>query len=557
MSKILDGLRWKRTLTVATLLMLALGALALLYTSPAHAQPGNTTIKVLSSLNPIVFPVVFEISDPNGIASTQVNGNPAVNQVCPNTVTVNVDIAQNAFPALLTIVDCQTNPATERFELDLFPNSTVLVQLQGGPFPIPTALILSGAAIVAVDLNSLDDISDEADPATAGPPNDPNSLDEIQTEIVSMELTDGGGVTLRAGHSFAPLSRSFGQIEETTDVETGRLDLPGPPSGPPFHNPFCNASNTTTVACGSTGANSFFDVFFEIEVGPDVVHNGDALRIEAMINEKPPSTRYIHIIPTNGPIELLLPDDSGSGIKIVQALHDTRPVEIDLFPNSRADIIIDTPQGETALTLSGPSIVIVEIDPDTGADPTPGDGAGGRDKVDTELVSMSLTGGGVTLRAGALNGLPASLGEITENSNPQPGILDVPNFGTPGGTADSFFDVFFEVEVPSFGTLHNRQAARLEALIRDKPPKPGDKYCHVDISGIPLFNEAEQDTGVRLIKACHTPEITRIGGSTSFLTGGSGTSVGGIATLAGSVAAALAILAASGWYARRRWHGRS
>ena len=49
-------------------------------------------------------------------------------------------------------------------------------------------------------------------------------------------------------------------------------------------------------------------------------------------------------------------------------------------------------------------------------------------------------------------------------------------------------------------------------------------------------------------------ELPSVGGTTSFLTGDSGSSTGTIALLAGGVAAAVAI-AASSWYTRRRWLG--
>ena len=46
-----------------------------------------------------------------------------------------------------------------------------------------------------------------------------------------------------------------------------------------------------------------------------------------------------------------------------------------------------------------------------------------------------------------------------------------------------------------------------------------------------------------------------VGGTTSFVTGGSGSSSGSIALLAGGVAVAVAIATAGGWYTRRRWLG--
>ena len=49
---------------------------------------------------------------------------------------------------------------------------------------------------------------------------------------------------------------------------------------------------------------------------------------------------------------------------------------------------------------------------------------------------------------------------------------------------------------------------------------------------------------------------TAVGGATSFLTGGTGSSAGVIATIAGSITAAVAMLGVVGWYARRRRLGK-
>jgi hypothetical protein len=56
----------------------------------------------------------------------------------------------------------------------------------------------------------------------------------------------------------------------------------------------------------------------------------------------------------------------------------------------------------------------------------------------TELLSLSLTGPGVTLH---LSG-PPSLGSITQTGPGSP-------------LADSFFDVFFEIDIAGVGTFHN------------------------------------------------------------------------------------------------------
>ncbi|MDO8595209.1 MAG: hypothetical protein Q7R45_01160, partial [Sulfuricaulis sp.] len=85
------------------------------------------------------------------------------------------------------------------------------------------------------------------------------------------------------------------------------------------------------------------------------------------------------------------------------------------------------------------------------------------DVLDTEMVSMQLTGGGLTLRAGAGmgHGLPLrpSLGAILETG------------GDTSPAADSFFDVFFEIEDTNAGILaYNQEPLRVTSNITCVPP---------------------------------------------------------------------------------------
>ena len=86
--------------------------------------------------------------------------------------------------------------------------------------------------------------------------------------------------------------------------------------------------------------------------------------------------------------------------------------------------------------------------------------------IDTEMVSLDLQGGGLTLRAGTAFGLPSSFGRITE---------------LPGDPfrAHSFFDIFFEINATPFGPLHNNVACRMTADIKRVPPIGSDySGCH-------------------------------------------------------------------------------
>ena len=111
---------------------------------------------------------------------------------------------------------------------------------------------------------------------------------------------------------------------------------------------------------------------------------------------------------------------------------------------------------------------------------TPGSTAGGSHHISTEMVSLSLTGGGFTLTAGdgtgnlASDGPLHSPGRIDETSNPF--------------IAHSFFDVFFELSPTPFGPLHNIDPCRMAADIDRVPPAIGTTYlgCGDPVPGQPI-----------------------------------------------------------------------
>jgi hypothetical protein len=143
----------------------------------------------------------------------------------------------------------------------------------------------------------------------------------------------------------------------------------------------------------------------------------------------------------------------------------------DALPSS-ALVGIDTTLNcvpETSLVMFGP-VKVHRGNPYAG--PPPND-PNHPNRIDTEIVSMHLTGGGgggggVILIAGAGLGqggvLAASLGRMTElPSNP--------------AMADSFFDVFFEVDLGGGNYVYNQTALRVQTLITCIPPY--HEYIHV------------------------------------------------------------------------------
>ena len=125
----------------------------------------------------------------------------------------------------------------------------------------------------------------------------------------------------------------------------------------------------------------------------------------------------------------------------------------DSFLSAARVVIRNNATGDRAgVSLGGPTL-ITRLNKPSDKD---GDGL---DEINTELVAMELTGGGVTVVQSPID---ESLGKIEEQVNVVPGVLDFP--------ANSYFDVFFEVEVPGMGTLHNDVPFRIECKIEEIPP---------------------------------------------------------------------------------------
>ena len=157
---------------------------------------------------------------------------------------------------------------------------------------------------------------------------DEDGLDDIQTEIVSMELTGThpilGDMTLRLRDaSKSPFERSVGMIEEIVNPVTGRLDLP--PYAP------------------EGAASSFIDAFFEVEV-PRLgmtLHNVTPVRIESLITHQPPGNGETHVA-ASGEIPLFNENSLPIGASIVFSGHLFAPVPQAVVNESAELVDIDT-----------------------------------------------------------------------------------------------------------------------------------------------------------------------------------------------------------------------
>lgn len=124
------------------------------------------------------------------------------------------------------------------------------------------------------------------------------------------------------------------------------------------------------------------------------------------------------------------------------------------------------------LFLTGSTEVQLSFEgPDGSAHDDDGDGL---DEVATELVQLELTGGNastgpITVRLADA----ASLGQIEEQVNSHTGSLDLPPYAS--GAADSFYDVFFEVD-SVVGPLSHANPARMSTVIQRAPTGENDTF---------------------------------------------------------------------------------
>jgi hypothetical protein len=146
---------------------------------------------------------------------------------------------------------------------------------------------------------------------------------------------------------------------------------------------------------------------------------------------------------------------------------DTCPAGTDEIPISTAVVTIEIPCGGKSQTMvfKGPTKIERQ--------------AGVPHSITTEMVSMLLKDETetITIRAGVDEGVErATKGKITEV--------------TPT-TADSYFDVFFEIDGP-FGTWHNNKPHHMGAIIKEVPPL-GEWHFPPTSNKTKLYNELDEE----------------------------------------------------------------
>ena len=232
----------------------------------------------------------------------------------PDSVEANIDLFKPGTPNTVNAVT--VGPASGIIEIDIFDSSSGTIELT-----------MPGGLVIAVELSgtSTMNIFFEGTLEGIARDDDADSLDEVQAQLVDLNLGGSnpilGSINIRLNSALP----SFGEMEEQVNNTTGNLDLP------PF-------ASTGTAA-------SFFDVFFEIEIGVLLVHTVQPVGMIAVIQEKPPvgdiyySTEPFELFNENGePTGIILnsmeyqPGDDDVGltdaILVLQLMAGIQPASI-------------------------------------------------------------------------------------------------------------------------------------------------------------------------------------------------------------------------------------
>ncbi len=181
-----------------------------------------------------------------------------------------------------------------------------------------------------------------------------------------------------------------------------------------------------------------------------------------------------------------LPLSDTSNINLAFVITGGPTIEVDQFESNLVKIEFHRPQGGIEIVeLTGfSSMSSIFSGAEEGQDDdSDGDGF---DDVATEMAALDLSGTSPTYGPIKMRLIPAipSFGQIEEQANNNPGKLDLPPF-TATGTAESFFDIFFELEIGGY-ILHNHVPLRWNDIIKHKPPWNAS-YESVDV--IELFDD--------------------------------------------------------------------
>jgi hypothetical protein len=293
-----------------------------------------------------------------------------------------------------------------------------------------------------------------------------DGFDEVELEIVDFSFTGTspllGEVELREHPSLT----TRGWIKERLDIVTGNLDVP----------PFAPAGNV---------AQMDIDFYFEIEFGDQILYTNMPIHLAAGIDYKPPG--LLNWFSVHDHILLTYANGNPGRSYIALGDHWKPPTfEVDPFQFTRINLeILKVGSPPEVVELTGFSSMYVLFA--VFGEGYCGDGDGDDlEDADTEMAALDLTGSSPNLGMVHMRLAPVfrSVGEIEEWINNTEHILDIPPFALEG-SADSFFDMFFELEIDG-EVLHNEDPLHWSQTIRHKPPK---NALYEDAVGVPLYDE--------------------------------------------------------------------
>ena len=242
-------------------------------------------------------------------------------------------------------------------------------------------------------------------------------------------------------------------------------------------------------------ADAFSDIFYVVEAfGQPPMGNCSAERLQVPggIDELPFSPRAV-FEGAPAPIQLCDQDGKPNGwwghCNSWSASEIMDPPPYQECMDSYAELEIIAPDGTVATVLAeGPTVIrIGDMQTDRG----------GGVHFPTEIVSMDLKG-------------MSPLGEITVSEAPgrasRGAVTSQQGPAGPFFPADSFFDVYIEIELPGptlNSTVHSCEPAHMYALVDDLPPPIGTAYENPFDQIIPLLDEQGNHTGWSIRHARH------------------------------------------------------
>ncbi len=371
-----------------------------------------------------------------------------------------------------TGIDGGLIPASQTLEVDSWPEVCYILDLDIGGLG-HSLVTLTGTAVQEVSVGAAGEATDS----------DSDGLDQVQTELVTLNLTGidpvFGAVKLRLN----PSRGSFGEIEEQVNNTPGILDVV----------PFTPVGTAT----------SYIDAFFEIELSDIALclRNELPTRLQALLDHKPPASFNVHTAVILSPEPFYSvpcgtgawtlpkpPPNPAAHLLGLSACGSTQQTEVDIMKVC-FEVEMDIEQfGVLNLQMSGLLTQRVYFEGPAAGDAADGNG-NGLDDVVVELVDLSLHGvdpvaGHITM---VLNPSMASPGLIEELVNSTPGVLDVPPF-TPAGQAQCTFDAFFEIQLTDVGLcLRTYAPAKLYGTIDHKPPADPNVFSAAIPPSVPLY----------------------------------------------------------------------